>query len=600
MTRVPIPDRLAELERKVSELTRRFYPTRTRDAHLGNVRETWAARTVEPPEESEDEYPEYEDGTDHLLPFIFIDADVESDLSEVEWTDRSEQPKTHAASRIWLPPGTPIEVAFANGRYRVIWPCPRLLMVRAVACIKPGQGGAIYAQKWDTEEEKWVDDELYGELELCDPDYWVLALKDERFRVTRDCEFEGCFRPATPYLPPRRVKVTGAIPCDASDSVSVLRNESEGCTWTEPDPVCTVTACNLSNRQIGCDADEKATLHWTPGEKAGWLVPGDRARLASAVLASDMCATTATLSSFAAVDVCEWTPRTPVTTAENPAMLYGCAGQVVLLGWDDYACAWIVLQVQPFLIPEEHEFITEIRCGEYCDIEKRVPKGKIAVQWCNHCGEFEWKSTEIAGEYVPVLSEVDCEDSIPGIITRSVCNLCPKDEPPGKIAFTEIHSITNLDLECDEEGEGEGEKCNASILTQKAFVLGCDGESGSIDLGELFKLIRVPTGSPTYEPVLDGEEVIGCKRVQPTLAYCVLGCELGEGPPLEEYLMEIEPLTGGYLSEPSPTGEQTDPPICWTGLTTRMFVAAGCIQGEESLDPSCIETVDCDEEEEAG
>ncbi|WP_291321218.1 hypothetical protein [Desulfonatronospira sp.] len=682
MTRVPIPDRVAELERQVAALTRRFLPTRTRDAHVGNVRETWAARTVEPPEGSGEEYPEYEDGTNHLLPFVFIDSDVESDLSAVEWTDRSEEPKTHAASRIWLPPETPIEVAFANGRYRVVWPCHRLLMVRATQCIKPGQGGTVYAQKW--EDGAWVDDELYGELPLCDPDYWVLALQDERFRVTRDCEFEGCFRPAGPYLPPRRVKVTSTIGCNAAGNVSVLHNDSAGCTWSEPDPVCTVSACNKSNRNIGCDKDEEVTLHWTPGEQSGWLVPGDRARLATAVLASDLCAAaTASIAGFTALDVCDWNPRTTITEAGNPALLYGCAGQLVLLGWDDDNCEWVVLQVAPKLIPYESNPIVGFRCAEGSEPTLQIArlKGMIAVQWCMDCGEIEWQDLEGALTPVDSVSGVGFCGKTPDTGPREgvtivdahcgdqqwptptlTLDITPPEgahqlylslvkcaggaddevieelnlggeryiwiegvNPPGETTidfyeFSECECVVltlqwfddqspeqpvgepftlgapGVGICCDDfngEGNGNGpdppKDCVLSISTKRKWVLGCGTEQSGASIPLPMLTLDVPDkdASPSYEEVLDEEEVIGCERTTPTVRHCLLGCAVGPGEPITENLTRIEPVTDGTLGASESTG------LCWTPLRTPIYVLAGCPGDEAEGDPACLDSIVC-------
>ena len=546
--------------------------------------------------------------------------------------------------------------------------CPNEMMVRATECILPGEGGDAQPQKF--EGGAFVDDTDRYPIEICDPLCWLLALPGEKLEVKRDHCTDDCWRPSHPFGLKRRVKVEYEIDCNASGTVTIMEHSTG--SWSES--TCTITAHNLSNRKIACDAAEEATLIITEGDCTGWLIPDQRPLHATATLSSDMCATSAALTGFAAVDVCEWTPYPEVTEADNPLQLYGCAGQTVLLGWNDAECKWFVVQVQPIVLPTGDEPIVEFRCDPSEGFQYRQLKGQIAVQWCGDCQESEWFTPTDMMQDVDVLTgvvswcgqspdveeyqgvrvtDVDCEPITPTItlditpplgahqLLLTGVSCAPFGEQFGGSRYVWIEgldapgetlvALPELDecesdcitlyfqwyddqspeqpvgepfqigsdkdgICCDDELDPEDpqftQECSLELKTVRHQVLGCGGSESGTPISLPMKFIRIadPEQSPTYDPVMEGEDVVGCVRSQATKALCVLACDLGEGEPITENLTRIDPMTRAELGI---EGEGEEAEICLYPHKTPIFVLAGCEQDEEAMEKSCV-PCDCE------
>jgi hypothetical protein len=478
--------------------------------------------------------------------------------------------------------------------------CPNEIMVEATECLKPGEGGTAKRLKWDASANGGKGDFVDAEgetIDVCDPLCWLLAMPGDKFKVERDgCGSDSCWRPASPFGLTRRVLIEDMIDCDSKGEVKILKQDPAG-TWTVAE--CEgVEAWNKHNRKIACDAEEEGTLHIVPGECEGWIEPRQRATRARAVLAGEMCATEASIMDIEYLDVCDWEPREEPTLAINALMQLGCSGDKVELAFNDITCGWDVISVQPTVFDENPMF--DIKCDSVtCAVQKRVTVGKVAVQQCESCGEFEWKESELTGTPVDVLvTTLDCDpvnpedptgDPLPSrlaVSATTICAFCPtlaSTKPP--IPLIEVKVPTGLEVDCT------GASCSAKMPTRSYWVLGCAGgvDSSGIDLSSQVNEVDVPSGgisvveeTDPYDP----ETVIGCNLEIATKKWCVLGCNTGDdGTPITKALEKIEPVTGVQFG---PSGTY----LCVTPWRTAMYVLMGCSEDEAEGASSCVPYTD--------
>lgn len=381
--------------------------------------------------------------------------------------------------------------------------CANILMVRALSCIYPGEGGSAQPMRWNEILQCWEDDPTKAAITLIDPANWLLAVTDDCFKVERDDCTQQSYRPFMPYGLHRVVKVKTEIACGVCGEVTVLKMTVGGggrCRLGET--ACVLQACNLSYRKLACDAEEYANLDIIPGECCSTLTgclavltPFPRPMFAEATAGGSVCATDASISAVEYKDVCEWTARTPPTTAKNPIGLYACNGDALMLRWNEADCGWDIEQVQPHLFdgPLVDAYCTIAGCG----LSGTKIKGQIAVQQCNDCDLTE-EVPLIVGELITVITGVEdglggdsftaltgvscvgCGLTFPAqnvtvtpmnIKSRRICILCPGAEAesegagPGAVSIAATADVTlagtNLDVLTDvqaawDDGSGGG------------------------------------------------------------------------------------------------------------------------------------------------
>jgi hypothetical protein len=397
------------------------------------------------------------------------------------------------------------------------------LMVRALECIKPGDTDKrAQPQKWDG--TCWVDDDDKPEVYICDCRRWLLALENDCFEVELiGCDEDApCYQPTFPYGLTRRVKVKAAIECNACGEVTLLPG-TDGCP-VETGSDCTIVACNGSNRRIGCDADEYATLHCQPGPCSsgggsdpaptcyGWLVANPRPLRAVAKLATKLCGGGAQISGIVYKDVCEWTTRDDATTAANPLNLQACAGRLVELGWNDAECGWEVTQVPDEQLPD---WMLDIQCksGE-CMIEKKTKLYPYYGHFCE-CDnqEDEWDDTGMTGQTIDVVksgeSGVGVGDATV-VMTGLSCkvNNCGLEySTSGIVPATLTLKTKKVCVFCQPDELEDGE----DITIIGLVTMGAAGAGGSID-GEVIEVLTgIEAGdSPTGIAVVNGATCSGC------------------------------------------------------------------------------------------
>ena len=292
--------------------------------------------------------------------------------------------------------------------------CPSELMVKAVECIKPGDNDkAAQPMKWNAATRCWDVDEEANQVYICDCNKWLLALPNECFKVERmntcGSDTSVCYRPSFPYGLTRRVRIDSQINPGQCGTATILKSASASCT--QEDSSCTIQVCNSTKRKIACDKPEDATLHINPGECGGeppecygWLVPDPRCNLAKATSASEVCGNDGSMFDWTGLDVCDWDPDPKPTSFLNPAGLYACINDVLLLQWNDCECQWTLINVQPHVLEPP---IQDIFCGTgECTLRATKPKSSIVVQQCVMCEETE-DVTLITGTRVTVVTGIE-------------------------------------------------------------------------------------------------------------------------------------------------------------------------------------------------
>jgi hypothetical protein len=291
--------------------------------------------------------------------------------------------------------------------------CGSDMMVKAYECIKPGDMDKIaIPQKWNSTSKCWEDDTSKTPIKICDCNKWLLALPDECFKVERGSQCgeanADCWRPSFPYGLTRRVKIKAQISPEACGD-AVIMKQKDGCVFEETD--CEIKVCNPTKRRVGCDADEMATLHITPGECGGdqpdcfgWIVPDPRAMRAAAEITGELCSDQASFRNIKYLDICGWTPRDEPTSGGNPALRKACEGKKCELTWNDCDCRWDVLTVEGVPVKP----VLDMKCPEDdCGPIVRVrPKQFMYVEQCEDCGEVEDDNSGIVGTMIDIVTNV--------------------------------------------------------------------------------------------------------------------------------------------------------------------------------------------------
>jgi hypothetical protein len=396
------------------------------------------------------------------------------------------------------------------------------LMVKALECIKPGDvDKSVQPMMWDQSSKCWVVDPDRDPVYISDCRRWLLAIPDECFEVkmTACCDDYSCYQPTMPYGLTRRVKITEEIGCGSCGEVLIMKG-TDGCMTSESE--CTISACNTSNRKLGCDADEYATLHCPPGECGtsascyGFLVANARALRAFALAQGALCGgTEASVGGFTPLDVCDWTTRTPVTIVGNPGALHACADARLELGWNDSDCKWEITGVPDVELPK---YIKDARCKSgACEIEKMTYLYPYYGHFCNCEDQTEVWDTLLEGERVTLPVAIEAGEAGEGgvsVFTGVSCS-APEDEGCG-LKFT-TSGLTSAALK----------------VKQKTFCMFC---ADPLDTDDAAGPAVLSSGGAAGESVLAGEWFTFVTDVEPgesgsgasvlTNAQCGEGCEI--------------------------------------------------------------------------
>lgn len=419
--------------------------------------------------------------------------------------------------------------------------CPNEKFVRAYDCLLPGEGGYAIPMVWDDYGQEYVDEEGADMIQVCDPLCWLLSVPgDKPFKVTRKNCSDDCWTPAFPFGLTRQVLIKNPIECWEEGVAEVMLKDPELCVWDPPEGPCEIPVCNNTGRKIACDAEERATVQFHPGECKGWLIPRERARYAKAILAGDLCDAEASITGIEYLDVCDWDPRQEPTSAKNPSGRKACAGRAVLLTWNDQECGWDIIAVQPTDIGK---VMKNVMCGTECTVDRLVTKGNVWAEVCEDCGEDIQIPSDMVGTRVNIREvSLNCTDNRLNGFKRSICVFCEVG-----------------DLEEDNHIE--------------------------------FEEIEVPVGSPYAEEVLDGYDVVGCNLIQPTAKYWVLGCADGQGGDITTPMTDLPYLTNIFMGLSQYDG------LCVTAYKEKQYVLGGCWHDEGEV-VRCIPVDPCPPEEE--
>lgn len=447
-------------------------------------------------------------------------------------------------------------------------------MLRATECILPGDTGK-YAVVQRQGPNGWEDDPCWVQsVPVDNRQCRILALPNELFSAMRSCCYSD-WVPDSQHGLTRRVKIEAEIDCGACGTVTIMYGD-DGCLTSES--VCTIVACNTSNRKLACDADEYATLH-LPGHCTsnptcyGWLVPNDRPRRATATLTAALCGSQASITGIAYKDVCDWTPRTTPTTAENPLNFYACEGRTVELGWDDANCAWEVTGVPDEVLPDP---ILGLRCAvDACELEKETREYPMYGHTCVCDSGTVW-ATVLTGERVTVVTAIenpaDAQEAIT-VVTDAECEdgSCQLNFARTSVVVGDVVvKRKSYCLFCAQE-QDEDDAAGPAILGvgQAAAPATITGSEVSVLTG---LSIEAAAG---YDP---------CRLVASTKTVCVF-CGAADGPDEEIAMTAIDPVTEADFT--------CDPCPALSVKTTTCY--AFCVGAESAADLSECTCVDCEE-----
>lgn len=426
------------------------------------------------------------------------------------------------------------------------------MIVRATECIYPGYGGTVQIQEWDSDLGCYVDSDD-DPIEIIDPMQWILALPDECFRVDRHsrCGVSGggTYLPSFPFGLTRIVKLKkedGIVGCGMCGPATVMYRDPEGggsgarCELAESE--CIIQACNISYRNLACDADEYAMANIIPGQccpTAGSgsggtdclavLTPMPRPLFGKATARSSVCGSAGKMDGFETVDVCNDWPFVPAPEDfTNDLALYACGGDELRVVWNNDDCTWDLFNV-------EHHFIEsvmlDIRCKDgSCAIEKNATVQGISVQQCEDCGQTTWTEA-IVGECLDVIESIDfscdsgCADG--AINYKRICNFCAcgDDPDPDTLPMVTVEVPDGVDVSCSggasgSGGAGSGDSTGSGVMTTKKFcVFGCAaGDGDDITL----PITAVDVTNDTYFR----QDGLSLKLDNCRITVCVLGADV--------------------------------------------------------------------------
>jgi hypothetical protein len=426
------------------------------------------------------------------------------------------------------------------------------MIVRATECIYPGYGGTVQIQEWDSDLQCYVDSDD-DPVEITDPMFWVLALPDECFRVDRHSRCGvtggGTYLPSFPFGLTRLVKIKkedGILGCGVCGPATVMYRDTGGsggsgsrCDMYESE--CIIQVCNISYRNIACDADEYGMANIIPGpccptgsgsggaDCLAIFTPMPRPLFAKGTASAQVCGAAGTTGDFETLDVCNDWPFVPTPTEfTNDLKLYACGGDELRFIWNNDDCQWELLNV-------EHHFIDavmlDIRCKDgSCEIEKNKTVQGINVQQCEDCGSTQW-TTAILGECVDVIESLDftCDSSCASgtINYKRICNFCAcgDDPSPDTLPMVTVDVPDGVDITCSagasgSGGSGAGDSTGSGVMTTKKFcVFGCDAGTGSdIEL----PITAVDVTNDTYFR----QDGLSLKLDNCRITVCVLGADV--------------------------------------------------------------------------
>ena len=436
------------------------------------------------------------------------------------------------------------------------------MVVRATECILPFQGGTVQPQQWNSTNGCWEDSD-YEPFDIVDPMGWLLAITDDCFKIESQ---HGCgetnggnYMPAFPFGLTRIVKIkkdVNMIGCGSCGLATIMKRVPEGtggvgsrCNMDESD--CDIQVCNMSYRNIACDADEYAMAQIIPGaccldpedsQGSGGciavLMPYPRPLSGRAIATGKICGGPSTMSDFEPTDACSDWPFNPAPTEfTNDLGLYACGGDELHVRWNDGECKWDLANVEHHFLPST---LHDVRCKEgACEIEGLKATQGIAVQQCEDCGQTNWESV-IAGSYVNVVSDVDvnCSSTCEAgkVSFKRICVLCGTDDgnaPEDKaIPVATVSVLTGFDQFNTQDTNGNVVTCGLQATKKSVCIIGCAGEDEDPDTVHFSKI------EPLTDAVFDCS---GCPTFQPSTLGCFVLCTSEYEDVWEEQACECDP-----------------------------------------------------------
>jgi len=380
---------------------------------------------------------------------------------------------------------------------------------------------------------------------------WLLAITDDCFKVESQ---HGCgetnggnYMPAFPFGLTRIVKLKkedGMVGCGSCGQATVMYRDTSGggdrCELSESE--CVIQACNISYRNLACDADEYAMANIIPGQCCptadsgsggtdclAVLTPMPRPLFGKATASAKVCGGDGNMADFEPTDACSDWPFIPTpSTFTNDLGLYACGDDELRLFWNNSTCQWDLLNVKHHFIPS---VMLDIRCkGGSCEIEKNATVQGINVQQCEDCEATQWTAA-ITGECIDVIGSLDfsCDSGCSGgqITYKRICNFCAcgDDPDPDTLPMVSVDVPDGMSIICSggasgSGGSGAGDSSGSGTMTTKKFcVIGCAaGDGDAIDL----PLTAVDVTNDTYFR----QEGLALKLDNCRITVCVLGADV--------------------------------------------------------------------------
>lgn len=492
------------------------------------------------------------------------------------------------------------------------------MVVRAIGCMLPGQGGKAQPQEWDSDTKCWKD-AAGAPIDIIDPMGWLLAVPDDCFKVDkqRRCgsSSSGDYMPEFPFGMTQLVRVKELIECGDCGEVTVVRKSMEtGETGTHCNTVeteCKFQACNMTYRPISCDAEEYAIATIIPGqcclptslECIAFLFPYPRPMFAKGQLAQNLCEGDGQITNGQILDACTKSDFKPPETAGNHTGMHACATSNVLMVWKvnvggGDSCGWEIVSVADYELPA---YMLDIACKDGgCKVEYKY---KVQKRYGHYCecplDEEKWLDTSLTFDEIEIPMGVSTESASGGIsvLTDADCSTCSIVFKSQSLGNTSVSLTTKkVCVPCQKASMEDGE----DIPLGEFAAIGAAGADVTItgveqDFVTGLTVKSEVTGETGGDPV-DCDTGVGLNLLitGTTKKGCFL-CPSGGGGTLEAgvdvqltafKIKQVEPVTEAVFS--------CDPCPSLAVKTTPMY--ALCVGEESSADTVSCECIDCETE----